>query len=313
MIRLILRRLVISIPLVLVVTLISFVLLAILPGSAATSVLGTQATPEKIAAFNKELGLDKPLAVQYFKWLGGVLHGDLGQSLLNHESVSDDLNARLPVTFSLVFGAIVVAVIIGVLVGVLTARSRGFWSRIVDILAVAGLALPSFWLALLLILVFAVTVPLLPATGYVPFLQSPSGWALSLVLPIASLAIGMITNLAKQTRDSMLDVLSSPYIVGLRANGISEGKVILKHALRNAAIPIVTVVGLLFVGSLTGAVVAEQIFVLPGLGTTVVSATSQRDIPMIQGAALYLTLIVVFVNILIDLAYGWLNPKVRKR
>lgn len=313
MIHLVLRRIAISIPVVIVVTLISFILLALIPGSAAETILGTNATPESIAALNKQLGLDRPIVIQYFTWLGGVLTGNLGTSLLNHQPVADALVGRLPVTLSLVLGATIVAAVLGIAIGTFTARRRGFWSRVIDILAVVGLALPSFWLALLLILFFAVTLHLLPATGYIPFTDDPAGWAISLVLPVASLAIGMTTNLAKQTRDSMLDVLAQPYIVGLRANGISERRIVFKHALRNAAIPVVTVIGLLFLGSLTGAIVAEQIFVLPGLGSAATAATQQRDIPMIQGVALYLTLIVVVVNIIIDLAYGWINPKVRKR
>lgn len=302
-----------SIPLIIVVTAISFILLALLPGSAAESVLGTHATPDQIAALNKQLGLDQPLIVQYLQWLGHLFQGSLGQSLINGESVASQLNQRLPVTFSLVLSATLVAAVVGIAIGVLTARRRTAASRVIDVLAIIGLALPSFWLAYLLIFAFAIKLDVLPATGYVSLTHSPGGWFVSLVLPVASLAIGMITNLAKQTRDSMLEVLASPYIVGLRANGISEAKIVLKHALRNAAIPVVTVIGLLFVGSLTGAIVAEQIFLLPGLGSTVVSATMQRDIPMIQGTALYLTLIVVLVNVLVDLAYGWLNPKVRKR
>ncbi|MFJ4208077.1 ABC transporter permease [Paenarthrobacter sp. NPDC089675] len=313
MIRLILRRLMMSAPLVFVVTGLSFVLLGLLPGNAAQSILGQNATPESIAALEREMGLDQPLLVQYWNWVSGVLRGDLGNSLLNHQEVFPALMGRLGVTLSLLIGALTFAVVFGVLIGVLTARSRGFWSRAVDVLAVGGLAIPSFWLALLLILFFAVQLRIFPATGYVRPEQSITSWMWFLALPVVSLGVHMVTSIAKQTRDAMRDSLSSPYVLGLRANGISEKKIVFRHALRNAAIPIVTIVGLLFVGSLTGAVVAESIFVLPGLGTAVVAATSHRDIPMIQGAALLLTLIVVFVNVVVDLAYGWLNPKVRTR
>jgi peptide/nickel transport system permease protein len=313
MIRLVVGRLIASIPLVIIVTALTFVLLSALPGSAAATILGTHATPESIAALNAQLGLDQPLLGQYWDWLGGVLSGDLGASLFNNESVADTLNARLGVTLSLLFGALLIAVILGVALGVLTARRQGLFSRVVDILAIGGFAVPPFWLALVLIYFFAIQLAVLPATGYVTFAESPSLWFSSLVLPVVALAAGLITSLAKQTRDSMLDVLKSPFVTALRANGASERSIIYRHALRNAAIPIVTVIGLLFVGSLTGAVVIETIFVMPGLGTSAVVATSQRDIPVILGVSLYLTLMVVFVNVLTDLAYGWLNPKVRAR
>ncbi|MCE3555911.1 ABC transporter permease [Pseudonocardia sp. RS11V-5] len=313
MIRMVAGRLALSIPLVLIVTAVVFVLMNALPGNAASAILGTNATPEAIESLTRELGLDQPVWAQYWTWLSGVLQGDLGVSIFNNEPVTDLVNARFGVTLLLLVGALGVAIVAGVSVGVLTARRQGWVSRVIDVLAIAGFAVPAFWLALLLIYLFAVQLALLPATGYVPFLDDPLEWYYSLVLPVLALAAGMITSLAKQTRDSMLEVLASPYVTALRANGIRERSVVFKHALRNAAIPIVTVVGVLFVGSLTGAVVIESIFVLPGLGTTVVTATAQRDIPVILGAALYLTLLVVAINILTDLAYGWLNPKVRAR
>lgn len=313
MFNLIVRRLLLSVPLVLIVTGLTFVLLASIPGSAAESILGSNATPESIEALEEQLGLNQPLYVQYWNWLSGVFRGDLGRSIIDHQDVFTSLITRLGVTLSLLFGAMIVAIVFGVGMGVLTARRKTRWTAGVDVLAVVGLAIPSFVLALALIYVFAVQLRWFPATGYVRPDSSIGQWAWFLVLPVIALTAHMVTQLAKQTRDSMLDTLSSPYIVGLRANGVARGRIVYVHALRNAAIPIVTLLGIMFVGSLTGAVVVEQIFVLPGLGSAVVRATANRDIPVIQGAALFLTLIVVVVNVLTDLAYGALNPKVRAR
>lgn len=311
MLRMILIRLLLSIPLIVVVTGLTFFLMSLLPGNAALSFLGTHATEEQVARLTAEMGLDQPVIVQWWHWMSGVLQGDLGSSVFNKESVAKILNDRAGVTFSLVFGAMIVAIVLGLVIGAISAQRPGLLSSVIDVIAILGYAVPAFWLAVVLIYIFAVELKWFPAVGYVPFGNDPGRWAMSLVLPVLSLAAGMITALAKQTRDAMLDELSAPYITALRANGMSEFAIVYKHALRNAAIPIVTVISVLFIGSLTGAVVAEAIFVLPGLGATAVSATSSRDLPVIQGVALYLTLAVVAVNILTDLAYGWLNPKVR--
>ena len=313
MLKLTARRVLVSIPLILVVSMISFIFEALIPGNAAQVILGTSASPAAVARLDRQLGLDQPLYVQYWHWLDQLLHGSLGSSLENGQSVFSELNIRLPVTLGLLLAAIAIAIVLGWGAGMFSALRGGISGRIVDVLAVPGLAIPSFWLALLLIAGFAVTWQLFPATGFVPFAQSPGEWARSLVLPALALGLGQMTVLAKQTRDAMLDVLAAPFIQSLRANGISERRVILKHAMRSAAMPIVTVAGLLLIGALTGAVVIEQIFVLPGLGSLAVSATGSHDLPVVQGVALYFTLIVVVVNLAVDLAYGWLDPKVRTR
>lgn len=313
MISLIVRRLLVSVPLVFCVTVISFVLISLLPGSFADSVLGPHASSAQIAALNHQLGLDRPLPGQYLHWLLAALRGDLGKSIADGTSVAGKLDGDLEVTLSVVLTALAMAVTLGITIGVLISIRRGPLSRAVDALAVIGMAVPGFCAALVLVLVFAVKLRVLPALGYTPFASSLSGWAKSIVLPASALALGMIAAVAKQTRASMLETLSRPYIVSLRANGIAEWRIVFKHGLRNAALPVVTVVGLLFVVSLTGAVIVEQIFVLPGLGAALVAATAAHDVPMIQGAALYLALLVVAVNLLVDLAYAALNPKVRSR
>jgi peptide/nickel transport system permease protein len=313
MIGLIARRLLLSVALVLIVTTISFALMSLLPGSVAETILGTQATPAKIAALNHQLGIDRPLVGQYVHWLRRAVRGDLGTSIVDGTPVASTLNAGLEVTLSLVLAALVLAVGLGLAIGTYTAVAAGRLSRAVDAVALVGLATPSFCVALVLVLVFAVKLHVLPAVGYTPLASSASGWATSLVLPATALAVGMVGAVAKQTRASMRETLDRPYIAGLRANGIAERRIVLKHGLRNAALPVVTVVGLLFVGSLTGAVIIEQIFVLPGLGSALVAATAAHDVPLIQGVALYLALLVVAVNLLVDLAFAAINPKVRRR
>jgi peptide/nickel transport system permease protein len=231
--------------------------------------------------------------------------------MLNSQSVTSILNQRLGVSVSLLAGALIGAIVIGSAIGILSAARPGILSRALDLVAIGGLAVPAFWFALVLVLLLSTKAHLLPALGYVPLGNGVGQWARFLILPWVALGATMATTIAKQMRDAMSEALSAPYMTSLRAIGTPERTLIFKHALRNASVPVVTVIGLLFVGALSTAVIAEQIFSLPGLGTEIVSSATSRDLPVIQGIALYLTVIVVVVNLLVDLAYGWLNPKVR--
>jgi peptide/nickel transport system permease protein len=309
--KLLARRLAISVALVVIIPALTFVLEALTPGNAAQAQLGVSATPEQLQQVEHELGLDLPLWQRYLDWFDNFLHGDLGKSLFTGEPVTHELNTRLPVSLSLILGALIVTAIVGVLMGVLSARRSGPVARIIDTVSVIGIAVPNFWLAVILVEFFAIALAALPATGYVPFSASPGDWLRSLVLPVIALAFAGITAIAKQTRDQMKDVLDQDFIRNLRANGIGDRSIVYRHALRAAAIPIVTVLGLLFVGALAGSVIVENIFVLPGLGSAAVQATTSHDFPVIQGISIYFTLIVIAVNVLVDLSYGWLNPKVR--
>jgi peptide/nickel transport system permease protein len=313
MLRLVLRRLAISVPLVLLVTLLTFLLQSVAPGDTARTILGINYTPQAHEQLRQQLGLDQPVLVQYGHWLAGALRGDLGVSPISGLDVGAEINNRLAVTMSLIVAATMVSAFVGVGLGVVSAVREGRLGRAVDVLSLVGLGLPNFWLGLVLVSLFAVAVPLLPATGYVSFVDSPGGWSLSLVLPVVTLAVGAVAVVAKQTRDAMLEALSRDFIDTLRANGATTRSIIFRHALRNAAIPVVTVLGLLFVGLLSGTVLVEAVFAMPGLGGLAVAATTQHDLPMLQGVALTFTLIVVTVNLLVDLTYGWLNPKVRVR
>lgn len=308
--ELILRRLAMSVPLLLVVSAVTFVMIAFLPGDAAQVVAGRSATAAQVTQVREQLGLDRPLWEQYWAWLSAAVHGDLGTSLVNKQSVVEQLNSRLEPTLSLITGATLLAAVVGVIFGILGARG-GITGRLVDGLAVLGLAVPTFWLGLILVVLFAVRTDLLPPLGYVPLRESPAQWLLTLVLPVVTLAVPATAAIAKQARDAIADALSRPFVRTLRAAGVPERSIVFRHALKNAAVPILTVVGLAFIGALAGAIAIESIFAFPGLGGTAVQATASGDLPLIQGVVIYLTVIVIVVNLAVDIAYGYFNPKVR--
>jgi peptide/nickel transport system permease protein len=311
MLQVILRRLLMSVPLVFVVTFLTFFLNSLAPGDLASTILGADAPREQYLALRAEMGLDRPLVMQYLGWAGHALQGNLGVSYFTQESVLSLVNARLGVSLSIMAGVLVVCLSVGLLLGVASALKGGWVGRAIDAFSLVGLIFPSFWLALVLISVFAVTLRWFPATGYTMFSDSPKDWAMSLVLPIFSVAMYSITSIAKQTRDAMTDVMGRDFIRALRACGLPERSVIWKHALRNAALPVVTVLGLVMIGAISGTVFVERVFVLPGLGSLAVSAALNKDILLLQGVTLYFTLMTVAINLLVDLSYGWLNPKVR--
>lgn len=311
MIRLIASRLLWSIPSLLFVSLIVFLMQSLLPGDAAQVLAGLSATPAKVEEIRQTLRLDQPVLLQYWYWLTDALKGNLGTSFRNGESVADALNGRLAVSLALVGLATVVALVGGISFGLGSSLGGRFARGLSDVLSVLGSAVPGFILAIAFIAVFAVGLGWLPANGYVPIQEGISPWILSLTLPVLALAFANLTSIAKLTREGMKDVLQRDFIRNLRANGMSSSSVILKHALRNASLPVVTTVGLSIVSSLTAAVVLEQIFGLPGLGSLAISATFGHDIPVIQGIAVYFTLIVILINLILDMVYGLLNPKVR--
>ncbi|WP_433432600.1 ABC transporter permease [Nonomuraea sp. CA-141351] len=308
---LILRRLLASAVLVLAVSLLTFLLQAAAPGDTARTILGDHYDPHTYQRLRTQLGLDQPVLVQYWHWLSGVARGDLGVSPISGLDVSSELANRLPVSLSLILCATAATVLLGVALGLAGAVGGRRLGRAFDVLALAGYAVPGFWLALVLVTLFAVTVPLLPATGYVGWTESPVEWARSLVLPVATLSLPGVAVFAKQTREALLGTLSREFVTALQANGASQASVVLRHGLRNAGIPVVTLVGLTFIGLLSGTVLVESVFAMPGLGGLAVQAATQRDIPVLQGVVVVFTLVVVAANLTVDLVYGWLDPKVR--
>jgi peptide/nickel transport system permease protein len=309
--RLIIRRLLLAIPLLFVVSFLSFALVAVAPGDPAADILGMDATKAQYAALDRQLGFDQPVPVQYWHWLVQALHGNLGTSYAYSEPVLNIVNSGLGVTLSLVIGATLLTAVLGVGLGTLSAIRGGAAGRLTDALAMLGFAIPSFWLGLVLQDAFGVHARLLPATGFIPFSQSPTGWLRSLILPVVTLAVAGMTGVAKQTRDSLRDTLHRDYIDALRADGVSEWRIITRHALRNAAIPVVTALGTIFIGMLSGTVLVETVFSMQGLGYLIVSSAGAHDLPVIEAITVYFTVGVVLVNLLVDLAYGWLNPQAR--
>jgi peptide/nickel transport system permease protein len=309
--RVVVRRCVMAVPLLFVVSALTFVLVSLTPGNAAEEILGTSATPAAYAAFNRALGLNLPLYEQYWDWLRHAFTGNLGQSIFTSQPVTQEIGQRLPVTLSLLVGALIVSAVAGIGLGAFSAVRGGTIGRIADALALVGFSLPGFWVGAELIVIFAVWRNWFPATGYVPISASPAGWLHSLVLPVVTLSLYGIASTAKQTREAMLDVLASEHIRMARANGLPWHAIVFRHALRNASMRVVTVLGLLAVGLLGGTVLVENVFALPGVGSLMVTAATQHDLPVVAGIAVYFTLIVVAINLVVDLAYLWLNPRVR--
>lgn len=311
MIRLLLRRLTISLPMVIGVSIAMFLLASVVPGDQARTILGEQATPASIEALREQMGLNLPLYQQYWNWALNALSGDFGTSIYNGQPVIEILADRLPVTGSLVILSTVVIAVFGAGFGLLSAFKAGWLGRALDAVSLIGLAIPSFAIAVLLVSLFAVTFRIFPATGYSPMSESPGKWFLSLVLPVSAMSLTGVTLVAKQMRDSALDVLGRDSVRVLRANGISEKSILFRHVLKNAAMPSITVVGIGAVASLTAAIFVENVFVLPGLGTLATNSTLTHDLPVILGLGVFFTVIVIVINLLVDITYGILNPKVR--
>ena len=310
MIRLIARRAAWSLPLLWIGSALTFVLVSLVPGNAAQAILGGEASTAQVAALRAQLGLGQPLWVQYGRWLDHVGHGSLGDSLVTGQSVTSVLGSRLTVSLTLIIGGTLVACLLGVPLGVWAATRGGAAGALIEAGSVIGLAVPNFWLGLVLIDLFALRIRAFPATGFVPFSQGPALWARALVLPVAAIAAVGVTIVALQTRDCVRDVLGRDFVRVLAANGVPRGSILYRHVLRNAALPVVTVTGVTFVGLLGASVLVESVFALPGLGSELATAAAQHDIPVIQGTVLYFILVVVAVNLLADIAYGLLDPRV---
>jgi peptide/nickel transport system permease protein len=309
--RVVARRLLLAVPLVFLVSVLTFVLVALTPGDPAYTILGSAATPQQVAALDKTMGFNLPVWVQYWHWLDNALHGNFGSSFISGLPVTSIIASRLPVTLSLVIGGTLLGATGGVLLGIFSAVRSGPSGRVTEVLQMLGIAVPNFWLGLILIEVFAVKVHLFPATGYVSFSASPGQWLRSLVLPLIALSVPAFTGIAKQTRDGIRDAMSRDYVRMLRACGTPEWRIVYIHALRNAAIPVLTFVGLLFITLVSGTVFVESVFAMPGIGGLAQTVTTDHDLAVIQGVAIVYCLVVVAANLLTDLAYGWVNPKAR--
>lgn len=307
-----LRRVLAVIPVMLVVATVAFVLIHLAPGDPASVIAGPYATQDDIAKLQHQLGLDQPIPVQLLRWYGRLLRGDLGDSIFLRRPVIEAIVDRLEPTLLLTTLATLIAVLIGVPTGVVSARRR---NSVADqsfmVLALLGISVPNFLLGLLLILVFGVWLGWLPVAGYVPLAAGLWPNLRSLLLPSISLGVVQAALIARITRSSMLDVLQEQYIVAGRAKGLPERAVVYKHALKNAIIPTLTVVGITFAILIGGAVVIETVFNIPGLGRLIISAVLRRDYPVIQGVVLFIAVVYTMVNFMVDLAYLALDPRIR--
>jgi peptide/nickel transport system permease protein len=284
-------------------------MLRLIPGDPVRSMLGLQATPENVATIRAQMGLDRPLTEQYFEWLGNVLHGNLGQDYISHAPLSELLGQRLPVTLELTVLGVVVALLMGIPLGIVAAVGPRWARAMTDVLVVAGVSIPAFWLGIMLVLLFTGALQILPPAGYSPFAADPASNLRYMALPVLTLAAAQGAYILRTTRASMLEVLESPFIVFLRAKGIGENTILFRHALRNAAVPIVTVVGIQFGALLGGAVVIETLFALPGVGSLTVTAINLRNYPVVQGCVLVIATLFILVNLLTDVLYGVLDPR----
>ncbi|MGZ4737182.1 MAG: ABC transporter permease [Acidimicrobiia bacterium] len=309
------RRLLAIIPLLLIISFIVFALSLLIPGDPARTLAGGQkATAAGVARARKKLHLDQPFVNQYGIWLGDAVQGDLGESFFNNRTVGSEIASRFPVTLSVAVGALAVTVLLGVPLGILAGTRPGSVAdRIVTVSSSIGLAMPDFWLAMILLTIFAVNLHMLPSGGYVGIASSPVEWATHLYLPWIAIGIPGAAGIARQMRGAMIDALEQDYIRTAAAKGLRSRVIVFKHALKNASLAPVTVLGITFAYMLGGTVIIENIFSLPGMGSYFYDALINKDLPVIQGVVLLTALIFVALNLVVDLLYAYLNPKVRLR
>jgi peptide/nickel transport system permease protein len=310
--RFILRRLLLAIPVLLAMSAFVFLMIHLVPGDPVRTMLGFRATPANVAQVRNALGLDQPLLAQYTQWIGGVLHGDFGQDFISHTPVSTLLAQRLPVTVELTVLAMTLAIVIGVPLGVRAAVKPGWVRRLTEGFVIAGIAIPDFWLGIMLVLLFAGIMQVLPPSGYVPFLQDPAQNLRYMALPVIALAFGEAAYILRTTRGAMEATLNTPFVLFARARGLSESSIVFRHTLRNASVPIITVAGIQFGVLLGGAIVIEYLFALPGVGRLVVTAINQRNYTVVQGGVLVVATLFILVTLLTDVLVGLVDPRIEE-
>ena len=306
------HRLLYLVPVLIAVTLLTFLIAALLPGDLAVATLADEATPEKVAALRRELGLDQPLVLQYLHWLGNALAGDFGRSVRTGEKVLSAILQRLPVTLELMLFAQLIALAIGVPLGILCAvRNGGAFDRMMSAIAFGKLSVPAFMLAIVLIYVFSVRLKLLPATGYVPLDEDIVGNLRSFVLPAVTLGFGEWPVLMRVLRSDMIATLQEDYIAMARAKGLKPWRILMVHALKPSSLTLVTVAGINIGRLIGGAVLVETIFALPGIGRLLIGAIYTRDFVIVQGVVLFVATAFVLINFAVDMLYGVLDPRIR--
>ncbi|MDO4785921.1 MAG: ABC transporter permease [Fretibacterium sp.] len=305
MLRYVLHRTLMLVPVILGVAFIIFTLLYITPGDPARMALGEDAPPEAVEQFRKNHGLDEPFLVQFSRYFyNGFVKGDFGTSYVTKNPVTEELMNRFPITLRLAFYAVLLGVLVGIPFGIICAvRQYSLFDSVTMVLALIGVAMPNFWLGILLILLFSVHLGWLPPSGFTTFDE--------MVMPVFTLSGGSLAIITRMTRSSMLEVIKADYIRTARAKGQSELKVIFKHALPNALIPIITIIGMQFGALLGGGILTETVFSIPGVGRLMVNSIKMRDYPVVQGGVLYIALVFCLMNLAVDLLYAWVDPRIR--
>jgi peptide/nickel transport system permease protein len=294
------------------VTVAVFLMLKLTPGDPATAILGVQATPAEVARVRQALGLDQPIYVQFGLWFANLLQGDLGVSYISKKPVLELITTRFPVTLELTIFAMLLAVIFGIPAGMISAARRYTpLDYTITSLSLFGVSMPAFWFAILLILLFSLYLGWLPASGYVPWRRGVWPHMKSMIMPSISLGLFLMGSLARFSRASMIETLVKDYIRTANAKGLARPVVLWRHALKNALIPTVTVLGIQFGALLGGAIITEQVFAFPGVGTMLLTAVNQRDFPVVQGLTLVIAVAFTLTNLVVDVLYTWLNPRIR--
>jgi len=311
MIRYVIRRLLAAVPVLLLVGLIAFLLMRLIPGDPAIVMLGHEADPQTLASLRRDLGLDHSLPAQFAAWLGRAAQGDLGRSVRDHRPVLGAVLERLPATVELTALALVIGVIVALPLGVVTALRRGSAIDLIgSVAALTGVSVPNFWLAVLLIFLFAVVLRWLPPSGYAALTRAPAANLQLMIMPAITLGLWLAAAVMRQVRSSVLEVMDLEFVRTARAKGLRELRIILSHVLRNALIPVVTTLGLQMGRLMGGAVITETIFTIPGVGRLAVDAIFARDFPMVQGVVLLMAIAVLLSNLLVDLCYAALDPRI---
>ena len=307
------RHLLRSLLVLFLITVFAFGLIWMVPGNPASTLAGEFPSPEEVAAVEAKLGLDDPIPVQYGRWVGNAAQGDLGESLRSGRSVTDEITSRLPVTLSLTLFAVVFGLLIALPLGTVAAlRRNSAIDRLLTVGSTVGVATPSFFVGIILVITVALNTSVFPATGYVGPTENVGDWIRHCILPGLSLGLVLGAELTRQIRSAPIEVMQSDYIRTARAKGISSQRVIAKHAYKNAAIPIVTILGAQIAALVGGTIVIEQIFAMPGIGGLAISAVRTQDIPVIQGIVLVVGALVLIINTLVDLSYAFLDPRTRQ-
>jgi peptide/nickel transport system permease protein len=306
----VLRRVLITVPVLFAMSVLVFLIIHLVPGDPVRTMLGFRATDAAVAEMRQQLGLDRPLLDQYLAWASGLLRGDLGTDLVSHAPLSELLAQRLPVTFELAGLSLLLAVLAGVPLGVRAATGGRWTRRLTEGFVVFGVSVPDFWLGIMLVILFTGLLAWLPPSGHVAFSEDPLGNLRYMALPVLTLAIGEAAYILRTTRGAIESVLDRPFVTFLRAKGLSPRRIVYGHALRNAGPSIVTVIGIQVGVLLGGAIVIEQLFVLPGVGKLIVTGIIQRNYPVVQAGVLAIAAVFILVSLVTDLIVGWLDPRV---